>query len=36
MLAQMGAVELLSSDEPEEKEIDLAYSRLKPGHVVDI
>jgi hypothetical protein len=28
MLAQMGAVELLSSDEPEEKEIDLAYSRL--------
>jgi len=28
MLAQMGAVELLSSDEPEEEEIDLAYSRL--------
>jgi hypothetical protein len=28
MLAQMGAVELLSTDEPREGEIDLAYSRL--------
>jgi hypothetical protein len=28
MLAQMGAVELLSPDEPREEEIDLAYSRL--------